>query len=754
VKGTFIVAAVLAAAFAVTRPAAAAPCAPRAATSAYEGSVRAATNSGRDVWGDELLAARNGPTLAAANRFLAPLLYATQRGRRPLTSSGVYYLAFSYPRYEDSGIAYGLHVADGSEIITRRVGGPHLTILVGGERYGSCIERLVPARRAEGWLPILQTGYTDGSGNRYHQESFVGHVANAGSIVSFVQLTVDATRARRPALVRFRASRSGHSSQGDRLVTSGGTRLIVSAGGRFTGRGFSFTVPVGQTATFYAEWFHRASNVPKAHADAAQYIVARTAIEQYWEKRLAAGATFSVPEEHVMDAERALLVQQLTHGWHYSLGNPYEELSMAEAIDTAEVMAGYGFDDDARLILRTALERLNRPLRLNAWRAGERLLGGAVYWQLFHDREFLDREAHGLATVIAKLEQRQLPSGRFRTERLSSDVPDLVDSVPAQMVAWQGLLAMSRAWSVTGHKRLAAKARGVALRLEPALRKAVRRSLVRLPGGSLFMPAGLSGKARAKPWPRITATRDGSYWNLVMPYAFASGFFPAGGRDASGLLTYLDTHGSRLLGVARADAHITYGYYVVGDGLGPAYQLGLSRFLADNDRPDQLALSLYGLLAVGMTANTFVSGEAVSVIPVEGRYYRSMYMPPNLGANSSYLETLHLMLVHERRGRRGAPTGLDLAFATPRAWLRNGETIEVADAPTSFGRVSFTIERTGSVVRIHVVPPPRATSVRLRLRLPFGERIVSVRGAEFDAKGATIDLSSLRRATDLVAVIR
>ena len=237
-------------------------------------------------------------------------------------------------------------------------------------------------------------------------------------------------------------------------------------------------------------------------------------------------------------------------------------------------------------------------------------------------------------------------------------------------------------------------------------------------------------------------------------YAFASGFFPAGGRDATGLLRYLDTHGSRLLGVARADAHITYGYYVVGDGLGPAYQLGLSRFLADNDRPDQLDLSLYGLIAVGMTANTFVSGEAVSVIPVEGRFYRTMYMPPNLGANSSYLETLRLTLVHERRGRRGAPTGLDLAFATPRAWLRQGQTIDVERAPTSFGRVSFTIVRAGSVVRIHFVPPPRHTSVRLRLRLPAGERIASVRGAEFDARGATIDLSSLRRATDLVAVIR
>jgi hypothetical protein len=49
-------------------------------------------------------------------------------------------------------------------------------------------------------------------------------------------------------------------------------------------------------------------------------------------------------------------------------------------------------------------------------------------------------------------------------------VPGAVDGVPAQVVAWQGLLAIGRVWSVTGHKDLAARARHVALRLEHALR--------------------------------------------------------------------------------------------------------------------------------------------------------------------------------------------------------------------------------------------------------------------------------------------
>ena len=191
-----------------------------------------------------------------------------------------------------------------------------------------------------------------------------------------------------------------------------------------------------------------------------------------------------------------------------------------------------------------------------------------------------------------------------------------------------------------------------------------------MPDGSLFLPATVTNPAR--PYPRITSTRDGSYWNLVMPYAFASGFFPPGGAEATGILRYLSLHGSRLLGVTRADAHISYGRNVVGDGLAEVYVLNQSRFLADNDQPDQLALTLYGMLAAGMTHDTFVSGEAVSLLPLGTTYYRTMYMPPNLGANSSFLGTLKLLLVHERRGPRGAPRGLDLAFATPRAWLAAG----------------------------------------------------------------------------------
>jgi hypothetical protein len=701
------------------------------ASRAYAQGVGAATRSPTDVWGKRLLAARAGPTYDAAAKLLSPLLYATQRGRKPLTKSGVYYLPLAYPTNVYAPATFALHVADGSQVISRRVDGPNLTIFVGRtgkERYGSCLTRATLATLAEGYLPIVETGYTDANGVRYTQESFAGRIAGARSIVSFVHLSVDASEAKTGAVVRFAASDPKRLLVDDRAPAH---------------------VARGETAELYAGWVHQLPLLQPVHVNERTYARARDGVAAYWDRRLDDGAQIVVPEERVMNAERAILVQQLVQTWRYSVGNPYEELSFAEALDTAQVMAEYGYPATADGILRVAIDRL--PQRFSSWRAGEVLLGAAVNYDLYRDRAALTRQTPDLATDLRLLSDRQLTegdaAGRLQPEPLSSDRAGAVDGVPAQVVAWQGLTAIGRVWSVTGRRDLAARAGAFALQLERALRPAIRKAEVRMADGSLFLPATLTAPSR--PYARITSTRDGSYWNLVMPYAFASGFFPPASAEAKGMLRYLSQHGSRFLGVTRADAHIAYGRRA-GDGLGEVYVMNQSRFLADNDQPDQLTLSLYGMLAGGMTRDTFVSGEAVSLVPVGTAYYRTMYMPPNLGANSSFLETLKLLLVHERRGPRGAPRGLDLAFATPRAWLADGAAIDVKDVRTSFGPLSFSLVRTGSTIEIDVSNPRAPDATRLRLRLPAGARLVSVRlGARRLPVDRTVAVTLPKRAGHL-----
>jgi hypothetical protein len=188
------------------------------------------------------------------------------------------------------------------------------------------------------------------------------------------------------------------------------------------------------------------------------------------------------------------------------------------------------------------------------------------------------------------------------------------------------------------------------------------------------------------------------------------------------------------------------------------YGLNMARFLADNDQASQLVLSLYGQLAAGMTPGTYVSGEAATIAPVRGEPYRKMFLPPNSGSNAAFLETLRLMLVHEVEGSSGAARGLELAFATPRSWLRPGRKIAVSDAPTSFGRLSYSLSALdGSVEATLDVPSsPTPRTLKLRLRLPRGEHLarVSVDGRpyfRFDRTTGTIDLSGRSGSVSLEA---
>ena len=375
------------------------------ASRAYARGVGAATRSRRDVWGERLLAARGGPTYDAAAKLLAPLVYATQRGRRPLTRSGVYYLPLAYPTDVYAPATFALHVADGSQIVSRRVDGPSLTIFVGRtgrERYGSCLARTTLATLADGYLPIVETAYTDANGVRYTQESFAGRIAGARSIVSFVHLTVDATEAKTGAVVRFAAS------DPKRLLVDDRAPVHVAR---------------GETTDLYAGWVHQLPLLQPVHVNERTYDRARDGVVAYWNRRLADGAQIVVPEPRVMNAERAILVQQLVQSWRYSVGNPYEELSFAEALDTAQVMAEYGYPTTADGILRIALDRL--PQRFSSWRAGELLLAAAVNYDLYRDRKALTRETPDLATVVETLAGRQLTdgdaAGRLQPEPLSSD---------------------------------------------------------------------------------------------------------------------------------------------------------------------------------------------------------------------------------------------------------------------------------------------------------------------------------------------
>ena len=738
---------VLAAAAAVVAVAAVSPAAPAGepscahvgVTPAYAGSVRKALGAKEDIWGNALIARPNGPTYGSVKRLLKPLLFARSKSSS-LTSSGVYYLPFAQPLGVRGAQTVALHVADGSEILSQTAKGPSLKVFVGPdghERFGSCLARLSAATLADGFLPILQTQYVDTGGTRYHQESFSVRGLGTGELVSFVRLTADARHGKGAELS---------------LVPLGSRR-----GARVAQGTMHIKVAAGETATLYAGWLVPYGGAP-VPIDQPVYDAARQRLVDFWVQRLGDRPVYDVPERVVTNAERSLLVQDLALTWRYSVGNQYEEFSFAEALDAAEVMAEYGLPGVTKEILRSSLTRLTGGT--SNWRAGEKLTAAALYFRLSGDRQYLADATPVLSKIVEGL-GRQIRTGHgglLRKERYSSDVAAQVYGLHAQAAVWQGLNAIADAWRATGRTAHARKARALAIALGRGLHKAVARSAHKLNDGSLFVPAALL--AHHEPFDAVTSSRPGSYWNLVVPYALSSGFFTPRSRWANGIYRYMLAHGSRLLGLVRAGAYSLYGKpkYPVS-GTDQVYGLNVARFLADNDKPDQLVLSLYGMLGASMTPNTFVSGEAATVSPLRGASYRSMYMPPNTASNSAFLETLRLMLVHETRDKDGSPVGLELAYATPRPWLGEGKTIAVNYAPTSFGSLSFSLHREGRHVFGTVQVPSRHSpyTMRLRLRLPNGLTLRAVRinghPRPINKKSGTVNLSGLRGSLDVVALL-
>lgn len=654
--------------------------------------MQRALGSGPDLWGNRLLAAPGGPTLAAARRFLPPLRFARARGGARLTASGVYYLPFS-----DGPGRAALHVADGSRIYSGSTDGPSLGIAVGGRPFDSCRPRL-----AGGWLPILEahTG-------THAEESFAGRIPGTNATASFIRVAG-------PGPIRFTPSASGLHRSGNALVLGGKVYAVFSAGARFDGRTLGY-----RRGPAVVAWLLRPAAV-RPFDPAAAYAGARASLEAYWRGRLDAGAQIEVPERYVEDALHAVLVQNLELTWRYSIGNAYEEFSFPESVDGAAVLAEYGFANVARSMLRTSFTR--SPTPYPQWKMGERLLASALYGRLFPDDPYLAQATPVLRRYVDELEHALGSNGLLARERYSSDIPDSVYGLHSQAVVWQGLREMAAVWARRGQPSLAARAHSLAARLGAGVRRAVRSSETRLPDGSLFLPVRL--RDREPPYDSVVESRAGSYWNLVAPYALASGLLDR--AESVGALRYLLGHGSRLLGLVRAGGYALYGRSAPfpTSGTDEVYGVSVARFLAAMDEPDQLVLSLYGQLAAGMTPDTYVSGEGASVARLHGERERSMYLPPNSGSNDALLETLRLMVVQQRGDE------LRLAYATPRAWLRPGRRIAVTNLPTSFGPLSYSLQaQRGSVHVIIDVPSVRPpATLRLRLRLPGRTRSIDLSG--------------------------
>jgi len=214
-----------------------------------------------------------------------------------------------------------------------------------------------------------------------------------------------------------------------------------------------------------------------------------------------------------------------------------------------------------------------------------------------------------------------------------------------------------------------------------------------------------------------------------------SEFLPADDKRAGWVMRFMEERGGLRLGMAEFDR-----------GVDHAYTYGYWLDCLKLDRVKEAILGLYASLAYGMSRETYAGVEVTHLFT--GANEPTL---PHLYSCTQQLRLLRMMLLREEG------QDLRLGQAVPRPWLEADRKIDIQNAPTKFGPVSFTIESHIDRGRIDVrlTAPARETprSIILRLRHPQAKPIrrVTVDGKPVTSfAGDTVTLASPRGALTIV----
>jgi hypothetical protein len=348
------------------------------------------------------------------------------------------------------------------------------------------------------------------------------------------------------------------------------------------------------------------------------------------------------------------------------------------------------------------------------------------------------------AQMLAKSHTNQ--TGLGPKQQYCGDISTLVYSLTVNAKAWRALRDLSAVLAKTGHSAEAASYAANAAEFKKTIRMAIDKSMAR-DTSPPFVPVALYADEPVHD--PITSTRIGNYWNIVIGYVIGSGIFPPGTPEETWIPHYQEEHGGLCMGMLRAGGGYTFwpGAFRMNPLYGTRYALDTLR----RDDPERALVSFYGMLAQGLTRNTFVGAEGSSLTPSDDGG-RLMYCPPNSAANAHLLSMLRCLLVQDwDLDDDGVPETLRLLFATPKRWLEDGKEINIERAPTAFGPVSIRVQsrlREGKVVAELDLPQRNpAKQTLLRIRVPDGWAATSAKVGEAQFKVdvlGTVDISTLK----------
>ncbi len=678
-----------------------------------------------DILGEAALKQPGGPSYEFFEKALPPLRYVDARYKH-------YPIVLAAPR----SLVKGKVLSNGGIInpLARRyqwvgeAGIPwHVTLGSRHLPFGEDLAKLNGPHFVDGYLPIVQLEYASEDGT-YREECFAAtdlQLAAAGVI-----------------FVRFEFPSQDHGridlemESGDELLREGGKQHLVLDESK--------KVRLAYDDNF--EWRAARSCLmsKEKHAAVAYAVVFTTPVEpsvivpnkqqwykaerekcvKTWNDLLAAGMNVRVPEPYVNNAWRSLLVgtymiyagEQL----NYSAGNQYARKYAHESGEAMRSLLLWGHEKDAGDSVPPILKYRRGNIEFHD--GAYKLEGVAHYYFVTHDADLV-RKTRDLwqREIDLIVKSRDTTTGLLPREKYCSDIETQVISINANANCWRGLRDMAIVLADIGDAEQAEKLQTIAA----GYRKVILATIDKVLDRSVdppFLPIALGEEPVHDP---ITATRLGSYWNLVVPQVLFSGVFPAKSQTAGHILRYVQTRGGLCMGMVRVQS--VRGGWTNEQNIDDLYTTRYVLELLERDEPDRALITFYGKLAQGMTRDTFIDGESSGIVPL-GQFGRQMGLPPNSAANASFLLLLRYMLVQDYDlDDDGRADTLRLCFATPRRWLEDGKEILVERAPTEFGSLSFHIKSDLKHNRVTAeidLPSRSPAHILLRLRLPKGQEIV------------------------------
>ena len=448
-------------------------------------------------------------------------------------------------------------------------------------------------------------------------------------------------------------------------------------------------------------------------------------VSAYWDKLLAGGSRFEIPELRVQNAYRAWIA--------------YNFLNVAKRNGVYEVCDGSGFYNEtygySAALYCNALDllgyhdlaatycdsllafmRTNGLLDVNFGDTdtGTTLWMMAEHYRLTQNADWLRRVAPKMRLMCQWiLQQRHAALAQADHEPVTTkglirykpycDLNHATADYFSNGYLWKGLDATARVFAEIGLNNEAAKLQAES----DAYLKDIHASM----DAAVFTDHGMSilpiMPDTHELW-NVNGNASG-YYSLISSCMLETGVLAWNDPKAKLVVNSLEQRGGLSVGVCQFDKH----------QIDHAYTWGYWMNCLQGDEVQRVILGLYGSLAYGMSRDTYSAVECTAIRT--GENYLTL---PHTYSNTQQLRLLRKMLVRED-GRT-----LWLGQAIPCDWLTEGKRIAVSDAPTFFGTVSYSITANADgTLRVSLDPPMRAApaEIALRLRDPKHRKIARVR---------------------------